>query len=333
MSATRGVYEIEPVMRFRHKDQDIYFGTMASDLLSSVLKVMDYTQPNGYQRPAKPKRFSQYAEYLKQPEGYVTPIIINGSGQWEFQPSDGGNPDVGRLLIKGHGTVLDGQHRKGGLELYSGDSGEVVPVPFVAFANLALPSEIRLFDIINSTMQRLPTSLIRWNERGDDENTQIAIELERQEDSPFYASISISGSRDANRKVSLEGMRRATSSIFGSGRLSQLPLNEKVRLVKSFWQIIKELFPEEWEDTRSFRIRHLIGVSALSVLARDVLSECYDWDKNYLDTQRLRSLLEPLRSFDWHKHSDDLGHASGFGGREPVAKRLSELVYGSVAAS
>lgn len=25
--------------------------------------------------------------------------------------------------------------------------------------------------------------------------------------------------------------------------------------------------------------------------------------------------------------SDDLGHASGFGGREPVAKRLNELVF------
>lgn len=333
MKTNQGIYTIEPVIRFHHKDQDIYYGLISSDLLSVALRVMDYTQDGGYQRPAKPVRFGQYASYLKRDEGYVTPIILNAAGQWEFQPLDGKDGNTGRLLVKGLASVLDGQHRKGGLEMYTAETGDIVPVPFIAFAELPPQSEVRLFDTINSKMQRLPTSLVRWNEREDDENTQIAVALEQDEDSPFYASISISGSRDPKRKVSLEGMRRAMASLFGSGRLSPLPFNEKVRLMKVYWRIVKDIFPDEWEDTRKYRLRHLIGVAAISFLARDVINECYDWEKNYLDEDKMRTRLEPLRDFDWEKGSDDLGHASGFGGREPVAKRLSELVFGAAAAA
>lgn len=342
----RSAFVVEGAVAFSQKDQTIFLGVLPSDRLEELTQVLSYEEKEGYQRPPNPARFRRYAEYLATEVGYVTPIILNGRGQWQFEPSTPAKPDgrsrTGKLVAKGPASVVDGQHRRGGLIEHTATTGEIVPVPFLAYEDLTLnPTEIDLFNIVNDTMQRLPRSLVRYDavktyaadratrqQRNIHENTVISMNLERDSDSPFYASISISGVRDPNKPVSLEGMRRSLSGLFDGSHFAQLPVEERTRLVKSFWNAIKSLFPVEWQDQdREYKLRDLVSVASLTKVAAGVLSEAYDIDAKKLDVATMTGRLERLRDFDWHKEGSVFQGLSGMGGRATLVELLNGYLY------
>ncbi len=318
---------IEPVIRFHQKDQDIFIGWLPSSVLGEWTKVWDInSEPKeGYQRPPVAGRFREFARYLSGSEGYVTPIIINGRGHWNFVPDERG-PNLGRLEISGVGSILDGQHRRGGLMQAFEQEREDIPVPFLAYNDLHEKVEIDLFDIINSTAKPLSKSLIDYNQRERDLNVQVALRLDQQKDSPLFEQLSYSGSRAGTRRITLEGIRRAMEPIFKAGKLSALPLDQRTGLMKAYFRAVSEVWPAEWADTKGYKLRELTGMAALSMVAGDILVDAYDSDTGRLNYDKLRGLLERALATDWSKKGEYTGQ-SGFGGAAVIAKDIAAAIW------
>lgn len=51
-------------------------------------------------------------------------------------------------------TLMDGQHRLGGIHAYINETDSTLNVPFLAFHYLDEDEEIKLFDVINSKGNR-----------------------------------------------------------------------------------------------------------------------------------------------------------------------------------
>lgn len=98
-----------------------------------------------------------------------TPILLNASGNWEFYAYDKQRPNYGRLICKKKATLMDGQHRLGGIKEYVNETESTLNVPFIAFHYLDDDEEIKLFDVINTKAKGIGTSLSRYPNRDNDE--------------------------------------------------------------------------------------------------------------------------------------------------------------------
>ena len=319
---------VQPVLRFHQKDQDVFLGVIPSSLLNQWTKVWDIsTEPKeGYQRPPIEARFREFAKYLTTPEGYMTPIIINCRGHWRFLP-DGSGSVVGQLQIEGPGSILDGQHRRGGLILAL-EQGQAEPVPFLAYNDLHHRVEVDLFDTINSKARPLSKSLLDFNQRDKDLDVQVALLLDTEPDSPLYQQLSYSGSRDGTRRITLEGMRRAMAPIFRSGKLSALVKEDRAQAMKAFFKAVADTWATEWSDSKNYKLRELTGMAAVCMVAGDVLSESYDAKTRRVDEKKIGDLLQKAagHGIDWTKKGEYSGQ-SGFGGALVIGKDLAQAIW------
>lgn len=109
---------IENILQSKMRGKVTYSGYLSASagLQLTYVKPFDHPSGKGYQRPVDIKRCNDFAMYLSKGENSLyTPILINAEAHWEFNAYDKNRPAFGRLLCKNKASLMDGQHRLGGL--------------------------------------------------------------------------------------------------------------------------------------------------------------------------------------------------------------------------
>ncbi len=257
-------------------------------------------------------------------------------------------------------SIIDGQHRFEGSQNCLRRNIDV-EVPFLLYTGLDWAAEVERFNTINTTAKNLPRALVEVNkytafdpETADSREAlqqqvrEVVMALETDEDSIWHNQVNMTGGRNSDRPVTFEGLRRSTEATF-DGRLRMLPLNKKKEFAKTYWKIVAETWPDAWnnvpetrervnpmtgeiepvEQSVKYRIKDLVGVSAIARIGNDVLQEAYDADRDVLNTGTVRARLNRAKNLSWVKSDDnpDMNSQAGMAGSGGMYQMLLSRIY------
>ena len=217
--------------------------------------------------------------------------------------------------------------------------------------------------VINLSAKRLPKALTEWNKYGITEVgsgdpsqaiRELVVKLALDDDSVWKDRINLTGTgREPGKPVTLEGIRRSTENMFRAGSLRYLGLDRQLKMAKSFWQTVTEVFPEAWEDRQKdiqlddgtwvktgstvevngrsmkipalqYRLKDLVGVAAISKLGGEILVEAQGSPD---PEDYVRREVEKLEDVNWEKTSENMwtNGQAGFAGQKGLYEALAFL--------
>lgn len=195
-----------------------------------------------YQRMVKPSRLKSIAGYIDEGGQFPTNIVINFKTKnalnfKKIQSFD--DSTFGTITLPGqYGSawVIDGQHRLYGFAFSQRGKGHVVPV--LAYENLPVPDEMRLFVDINCEQVKVPRSLLNEiycnlnygsedpKERLDAQYPRIALRLDELKNSPIRDRVlTVSKDKDNYRCLSLTSLADGIKENRFLGFVIQTPPN------------------------------------------------------------------------------------------------------------
>ncbi|MEK5377584.1 DGQHR domain-containing protein [Paenibacillus sp. FSL P2-0173] len=318
---------IENVLQSKMRGKVAYQGALSSSAALNISYVKPYNDPSnkGYQRPVDTKRCNDFAVYLsKGDDALFTPILLNAAGQWEFHSYDRIRPSFGRLICKGKASLMDGQHRLGGIERYTQETNSEINIPFLTFHSLDEDEEIKLFDTINTKAKGIGPSLSKYLRRDSDELSWIATELLVRRDSPFYNIGSIIGKRTKGRHVTLQNLYRTLHFLIKEPSVVLATKEEKLVLTISYFDSIKAALPSQWIDYQGYRLTHIVCLDALSIAGSKVLNICLSESKKF-DIKLISKHTKKLATIDWSTDGS-LKYVKGLSGSRTLAEELEEIM-------
>lgn len=319
---------IENVLQGKLRGKVAYQSFFSAAIGTGLLYVKPFDHPSGkgYQRPVDSKRCEDFSKYLSQgDEAQFTPILLNAAGNWEFSPYDRSRPTIGRLICKGKASLMDGQHRIGGIQLYTRETNSDINIPFICYHFLDDDEEIKLFDTINTKAKGIGSSLSRFLRRDSDDISWIATELMVMPMSPFYSIGSIIGKRSKGRHVTLQNLYRTLHLITADQRLTARSRQEKLDFVLRYYSEIQQVCSEQWSDYKAYRISHIVCLDALSIAGRDIWLNCLKENKRSIDYGKMIRSVQKLATVDWSS-SGPLKYLKGLSGSKSLAKDLIEVM-------
>ncbi|MCY9659521.1 DGQHR domain-containing protein [Paenibacillus chondroitinus] len=325
MNTLPNQHAIENVIQYKMRGKVAYLGHMNSNVAFNLtyVKPYDMASGKGYQRPVDIKRCNDFALYLSKGENALfTPILLNAESKWEFLPYDKVRPNYGRLLCKEKASLMDGQHRLGGIKRYSQETNAELSVPFLAYHYLDEDEEIHLFNTINTKAKGIGLSLSSYLRRNSDDLSWVATELILRNDSPFHNIGTITGKRNTGRHVTLQNLYRSIELLTKLPHLSSLPKEDKLLLSLVYFNSIKDTFNQEWMDYKEYRITHIVCINALSIAGCELLSRAVSEDKKNIDYAGVSRAVKRLKKFDWSS-SGRLKYIKGLSGSKTLAADLA----------
>lgn len=313
-------FVIENVLQFKMRGKVAYQGNILATIAVQATYVKPYDDPSGkgYQRPVDTKRSKDFALYLSQgDDSLFTPILLNPAGNWEFSAYDKLRPSYGRLICKEKASLMDGQHRLGGIRQYIHETNSNINIPFLAFHCLDDDQEIRLFDTINTKAKGIGTSLSKYLRRDSDDLSWIATELLVRTESPFYSIGSIIGKRTKGRHITLQNLYRTLHLLTKDPSVSTLSKEEKLAIALTYYNSIKEKYSDEWDDYNSFKLTHIVCLDALSIAGSRLLANCVS-DYRKIDYLTITKTVKKLRKIDWSVDGN-LKYVKGINGSKTLA--------------
>ncbi|WP_339293435.1 DGQHR domain-containing protein [Paenibacillus sp. FSL W8-0187] len=319
---------IENVLQSKMRGKIVYQSYLPALTALNLTFVKPYNDPNGkgYQRPVDPKRCHDFAVYLSKGEDALfTPVLLNASGKWEFSCYDRQRPNYGRLICKGKASLMDGQHRLGGIEKYVSETNSDITIPFLAFHSLDDDEEIKLFDTINTKAKGIGPSLSKYLRRDSDDLSWVATELLMRKESPFALIGSIIGKRVKGRHITLQNLYRTLHLFFKDPHLTSLTKEEKLNIALTYYTTVKETFPSEWLDYSGHRLTHIVCMDALSIAGCNVLSKQITKSKKRVDYSVLIKSVSKLKQIDWSSNGP-LRYLKGLSGSKTLSLEITELM-------
>lgn len=315
---------IENVIQSKMRGRVAYQGFVSSQVAVTFSYSKLYNDPSGkgYQRPINKKRCSDFANYLSKGEDSLyTPILLNAAGNWEFHAYDKNRPNFGRLICKSKATLMDGQHRLGGIKEYISETDSTLNVPFLAFHYLDDDEEIKLFDVINTKAKGIGTSLSRYLNRDNDEVSWVATNLILRPESPFFSKGTLTGKRSKEKNITLQNLYNIVKLLTKKSALDKLSKEKKLNLCLFYFNTIKELFPEEWGDNSLYRMTHITCLNALAIVGNKVINENYLSKSQQPDSVKIAQILMNLNEIDWLS-TGDLKYLKGAAGSKVLASDI-----------
>lgn len=312
---------IENVIQSKMRGRVTYQGSVSSQIAVNFSYSKLYNDPSGkgYQRPINKKRCHDFANYLSKGEDSLyTPILLNASGNWEFHSYDKDRPGYGRLICKKKATLMDGQHRLGGIKEYINETDSSLNVPFLAFHYLDEDEEIKLFDVINTKAKGIGTSLSRYLNRDNDDLSWIATNLILKPESPFFSKSTLTGNRSKDKTITLQNLYNIVKLLTKKSELEKLSKEKKLNLCLFYFNLIKELFPEEWDDNKFYRITHITCLNALAIAGNKIINDNYLTKSQQPDSVKIAQLLINLKEINWLS-TGDLKYLKGTAGSKVLA--------------
>ncbi|MEK3721969.1 DGQHR domain-containing protein [Paenibacillus sp. FSL H8-0034] len=325
MSTLPQQYVIENVLQCKMRGRVAYQSYFSASVGVNLIYVKPFDHPSGkgYQRPVDAKRCADFAHYLsKGEEALFTPILLNAGANWEFSSYDRQRPSYGRLLCKGRASLMDGQHRVGGIEKYVRETNSDINIPFLAFHSLDEDEEIKLFDTINTKAKGIGTSLSKFLRRDSDDISWMATEMMTRRDSPFNLIGSIIGKRSKGRHVTLQNLYRTLNYLLKNESINSLPKEEQLTLALTYYNALRDKFLFEWKDYKSYRVTHIVSIDALSIAGSYVLAAALRDNKKQADISAIIKYVNKL-SVEWSTDGP-LKYVKGLSGSKKLAEELKD---------
>lgn len=319
---------IENVIQSKMRGRVAYQGFVSSQVAVTFSYSKLYNDPSGkgYQRPINKKRCSDFANYLSKGEDSLyTPILLNAAGNWEFHAYDKHRPNLGRLICKKKATLMDGQHRLGGIKDYISETDSTLNVPFLAFHYLDDDEEIKLFDVINTKAKGIGTSLSHYLNRDNDDISWVATNLILRPESPFFSKGTLTGKRSKEKNITLQNLYSMVKLLTKKSPLEKLSKEKKLNLCLFYFNTIKELFPDEWEDNSLYRMTHVTCLNALAIVGNLVINDNYLDKSQQPDSVKIAQILMNLKEIDWFSNGD-LKYLQGASGSKVLASDIFNCI-------
>lgn len=319
---------IENVIQSKMRGRVAYQGFVSSQVAVTFSYSKLYNDPSGkgYQRPINKKRCSDFADYLSKGEDSLyTPILLNAAGNWEFHAYDKHRPNLGRLICKKKATLMDGQHRLGGIKDYISETDSMLNVPFLAFHYLDDDEEIKLFDVINTKAKGIGTSLSRYLNRDNDDVSWVATNLILRPESPFFSKGTLTGKRSKEKNITLQNLYSMVKLLTKKSPLEKLSKEKKLNLCLFYFNTIKELFPDEWEDNSLYRMTHVTCLNALAIVGNQIINDNYLVKSQQPDSVKIAQILMNLKEIDWFSNGD-LKYLKGAAGSKVLASDILNCI-------
>ncbi|MEC0182602.1 DGQHR domain-containing protein [Paenibacillus peoriae] len=326
MNGNQGV--IENVVMGKLRGKVFYQSSFPATLRSQIIYVKPYdmTSGKGYQRPVNVKRAKDFANYLSVgEESLFTPILLNAASNWEFICYDRQRPSFGRLLCKGKASLMDGQHRMDGIDMYVDETSADISIPFMAFHYLDEDEEIKLFDTINTKAKTIGSSLNKYLNRNSDVNSWVATELVIRRDSPFHQIGSIIGKRTKGRHVTLQNLYRIVKLFSSSPKASSLPKEVVLETTLMYYKAIEEMFPKEWNNYNEFRLTHIVVLDAFAMVGSIVLEQAIKDKHKPIDQSVIVKSVKCLSGIDLSS-TGPLKYLKGIAGSKSLASDLKSIM-------
>ncbi|GJM72659.1 hypothetical protein HMSSN036_48750 [Paenibacillus macerans] len=314
---------IENVLLCKMRGKIAYqsFFPATNALALTYVKAYDDPSGKGYQRPVDIKRCNEFAFYLsKGDDALFTPLLLNAASNWEFTPYDKQRPAFGRIICKAKASLMDGQHRLGGIKRYIQETNSELNVPFVAFHCLDEDEEIQLFNTINTKAKGIGPSLSKFLTRESDDISWMATELITRGDSPFYHIGSIIGKRNKGRHITLQNLYRTMNYFTKNSMVSHLPKEVKLHLALLYFNAIKETFYHQWIDYKGHRLTHIVCLDALSIAGSELIANCIS-ESMKVDYKLIPKRVGKLRDINWSVDGP-LKYIKGISGSKTLAIEL-----------
>lgn len=319
---------IENVVQSKMRGRIIYQGSVSSQVAInfSYSKLFNDSSGKGYQRPINKKRCKDFADYLSQGEDSLyTPILLNAASNWEFHAYDRQRPSYGRLVCRKKATLMDGQHRLAGIKEYIEETDSTLNVPFLAFHYLDEDEEIKLFDVINTKAKGIGTSLSRYLNRDNDDFSWVATNLILKPESPFFSKGTLIGKRSKEKHITLQNLYQIVNLITKKSDLIKLPKEKILNITMVYFNLIKELMPDEWDDYKNYRLTHITCLNALSIVGNELINENYLSKSQQPDSAKISKKLLNLGEIDWSV-SGDLKFVKGVAGTKMLADDIRNCI-------
>ncbi|MFB6471259.1 DGQHR domain-containing protein [Paenibacillus glucanolyticus] len=318
---------IENVLQYKMRGKVAYLGNVSATSALQITYVKPYDHPSGkgYQRPVDSKRCNEFALYLSTGENALfTPILLNAESNWEFSPYDKSRSNLGRLICKDQASLMDGQHRLGGIKRYTQDTNSEINVPFLAFHYLDEDEEIQLFDTINTKAKGIGTSLSKYLHRNSDDNSWVATELITRGDSPFHFIGTLTGKRVSGRHVTLQNLYKVLELLTKPEEISSLSREEKLTLCLFFYNTVKEQFNSEWLNYKEYRLTHIVCLNALAIAGAEIFSVAISRKHGYIDYNFINKCVKKLKGMQWTAEGP-LKYLKGTSGSKMLASDILAL--------
>jgi DGQHR domain-containing protein len=319
---------------------------------------------HGYQREPMEERFPGIGRYYaKNDNRHRIPALIasvriydaKARGRFNTLFNQGSISKIHQEFGKSVFSMVDGQHRMGGLYWAWEKLDDFnANVPVMLYYGLTYAEEAALFDDINTNQRKLPKALIEatkvHTEAGSPSHEQrlreVAFALAEDGDSVWRDKVNMTGAKSA-MPMSYEGIRRSTGSLFSTrilGRLEDRGFYPE-DVAKRFWELVSKACHPAWvneprwvenesqelvEEPVKYRLKDVVGVSAISKLGADIINTALDKSKNeeeFWDV--MAEYVSKLGEVDWEKRRNNpyMATSAGFGGQGQLYEILYNLVY------
>ncbi|MGE7946914.1 DGQHR domain-containing protein [Lysinibacillus sp. NPDC093688] len=199
-------------------------------------------------------------------------------------------------------------------------------VPFLAFHYLDEEEEIKLFDVINSKAKGIGTSLSRYLNRDNDEISWVATNLILKPGSPFFSKGTLIGRRTKEKNVTLQNLYNIIKLLTKKSALANLSKERKLNIALYYFNLIKELFPEHWDDNQLYRMTHITCLNTLAIVGNEIINENYSMKSQQPDSVKITKLLNNLKEIDWLS-SGNLKYIKGAAGSKMLADDILNCLY------
>lgn len=319
---------------------------------------------HGYQRDPMESRFPGIGRYYNKGKNkYLIPPLLasvrvytdKDKARFEYLFEQGDIDAIHREFSKAAVSIVDGQHRMGGLHwAWENIEDFEAKVPVIFYYDQTFTEEAVFFDTVNTMQRKLPKALIEATkvhmEAGDRSHAQIirelAFALAQDGDSVWKDLVSMTGARHPNQPITYEGLRRATSNMMHERLVNRLKARgfNPEDVLKKYWSMVTRACAPAWENRPrvvdregtqveepvKYRLKDLVGVAAISKLGEDILGTALDKTRSEEDFwEDVSNSVSKLGAVDWEKREDNpwMRSSAGFAGMGVLYDMLYKLVY------
>jgi hypothetical protein len=164
-------------------------------------------------------------------------------------------------------------------------------------------------------------------ERWRTEAVPLVKDLRYDRDSPLYGLIKIVGPTGARRTVRFSTFINSLENLIRENeKFSRLDRSKQFRYLKSYWKVLREMYPEAFREDKisDYLVLRSISVYALNRLANDVFNWCQADGVEVPTEAEIRKYLSPLREFSWSKDNTEIAALGGQKGANALYEKLLE---------
>ena len=285
-----------------------YAFSLSASELRKIAYVSERTRDNpeeGIERNLSQKRCKKIGKYVHSKNAlFPNSIVIALEDTARFEPAGPGH--CGTIYIPlepSQALILDGQHRLYGFDYAKGKDMDLL---VVAFLNIPVEMKAHIFRMINGEQKPVSRSLV-YDLLDLDTSTAdfelerahaLVKELDRDEGSPFYHNIQMTGKREEGfiSQASLISYVRPYLRKHGLfQREDYCSFNRQFALLCDYFNAVRDTFPSDWGNPDSI-LSKTAGINAFFRLLRDLVLRIEQAGNKPIYEQFLQ-ILEALSDF------------------------------------